>query len=84
MDITNLVSPITSSYWHKTQFSYNESSFNGNLDFFGDLHSESDMTILVSDSNYSLKSGSLSSLGLFLDGYDLHDLIGKLFLALFD
>jgi hypothetical protein len=34
------------------------------------------MTILVTNGNNSLESSSLTGLGLLLDGYDFHDLIG--------
>jgi len=51
------------------------------LDFLGDLDSETDVTIEVSDGNDGLESGSLTGLGLLLDGNDLHDLIGEFFLG---
>jgi hypothetical protein len=81
MDITDLVSPITSSDWDQTQFSSNQGSLDGNLDFLGDLDSETDVTIEISDGNNSLESGSLTGLGLFLDGHNLHDFIREFFLG---
>lgn len=78
MDITDLVSPIASSDGHKGELSSNESTLDGDLDFLGELDSETDVTVLVTDGNDGLESGSLSSLGLLLDGHDLHDLIGEL------
>jgi len=49
------------------------SSFNSTLDFFGTFPSETDMTISISNTHVSLESGSLSSLGLLLDWFDLND-----------
>lgn len=78
MDITNLVTPISSSDWNERKLSSDEGTLDGNLNFLGDLDSESDVTVLVSKSNNSLESGSLTGLSLLLDGQDLHDLLGKL------
>ena len=82
MHITDSVSPIASSDGDQVQFSINESTLDGNLDFLGDFNTESDVTILITNSNNSLESSSLSSLSLFLDGDNLHDLIGEFFLGL--
>jgi len=76
------VSPIASSDGDQVQLGINESTLDGNLDFLGDFNTKSDVTILITDSNDSLESGSLSGLGLFLDGDNLHDLIGEFFLGL--
>jgi len=51
------------------------------LDFFGDLYSETDVTIEITDGNNGLESGSLTSLGLLLDGDDFHDFVRKFFLG---
>jgi hypothetical protein len=75
MDITDLVSPIASSDWDQLELGVNKGTLDSNLDFFGDLDSETDVTILISDANNSLEAGSLSGLGLLLDGYDFHDFV---------
>jgi hypothetical protein len=75
MDVTDLVSPISSSDWDELELGNNQGALDGNLDFLGDLHSETNVTILVSDGNDSLEAGSLTGLGLLLDGDDLHDLV---------
>lgn len=77
MDSTDLVTPISSSDGDEGELGGNEGSLNGDLDFLGNLDSETDVTVLVTDGNNSLKAGSLSGLGLLLDGDDLHDLVGK-------
>lgn len=75
MNITDLVTPIASSDWDELELSVDKGTLDGNLDFFGDLDSETDVTILISNSNDGLETGSLSGLGLLLDGYDLHDFV---------
>lgn len=81
MDITDLVTPIASSDGDERELGSNESTLDGDLDFLGDLNTESDVTVLVTDSNDGLESGSLTGLGLLLDGDDLHDLIGEFLLG---
>ena len=84
MDITNLVSPITSSHWDKTELSDHKCTLNGDLDLFSDLDSKTDVTVLISNGDNCLESGSLTGFGLLLDGDDLHHFIRKFFLALLD
>lgn len=75
MDISDLVTPVTSSDGDEGELGSDESSLNSNLDFLGDLDSETDVTVVITDGNDSLEAGTLSGLGLLLDGDDLHDLI---------
>lgn len=82
MDSSDLVTPETSSHWHKVKLGIENSSLDGNLDFLGDLDSKTDMTVLISNGNDSLETGSLSGLSLLLDGDDLHDLIRESHLLL--
>lgn len=77
MDSTDLVSPISSSDWDELEFGGEDGSLDGNLDFLGELDSETNVTVLVSNGNNGLETGSLTGLGLLLDGDDLHDLIGE-------
>jgi len=67
MDISDSVSPIASSDWDEVQFSINESTLDSDLDFLSDLDSKTDVSILISNGNYSLESSPLTSLGLLLD-----------------
>jgi len=78
MDSTDSGSPISSSDWDKVDLGVNESTLDGDLDLLGDLDTNTDVTLSVSASDDSLESGSLSSLGLLLDGKDAHNLIGEL------
>jgi len=78
MDTTNSGSPISSSDWDKMDLSIEKSTFNGDLDLLGDLDTDTDVTLSITGSDDSLESGSLSSLGLLLDGKNAHDLIGEL------
>jgi hypothetical protein len=75
MDITDLVTPIASSDWDQGKLSSNESTLDGNLDFLGELDTETDVTVLITDGNDGLESGSLTGLGLLLDRHDLHGLV---------
>jgi len=76
MDGTDLVTPETSSDWHKLELGSDDGSLDGNLNFLGDLDSETNVTVLVTNGNDSLEAGSLTGLGLLLHRDDLHDLIG--------
>jgi len=67
MDVTNSGSPIASSDWDEVEFGVNKSTLNGNLDFLGNLDTNTNVTSSVTDSNNRLESGSLTGLGLFLD-----------------
>ena len=67
MDTTNSGTPISSSDWDNVVLGIKKSTLDGNLDFLGDLDSNSDVTLSVTDGNNSLKSSSLTSLGLLLD-----------------
>jgi hypothetical protein len=67
---TDFISPISSSDWDEVQFSMDDSTFDSSLDLLGTLPSETDMTIIVSDDNISLKTGSLSSCCLLLNRED--------------
>lgn len=78
MDGTELVSPETSSDWNKMELGVDKGTLDGNLDFLGDLDSETDVTVLISDNDDSLEAGSLSGHSLLLNGDDLHDFVGDL------
>jgi len=77
MDSTDLGAPITSSDWDKVKLGIKKSTFDGNLDFFGDLDTNTNMTSFVTSGNDGLESCSLTGLGLLLDGEDAHDFIRK-------
>ena len=78
MDVTDLVTPIASSDGDKGELGCNEGSLDGNLDFLGELDTETDVAILVTNGNDGLESGSLTGLSLLLDRHDLHGFVRKL------
>lgn len=78
MDTSDSGTPESSSDWDKVDLSIEEGTLNGDLDLLGDLDTNTNVTISVTDGNDSLESSSLTSLGLLLDGEDAHDLIGEL------
>jgi hypothetical protein len=67
---TDFVSPISSSDGDQVKLGVDDGSFDGTLDFFGTFPAQTQMTFLVSDDDVGLKSGSLTGLGLLLDGLD--------------
>jgi hypothetical protein len=75
--VTDLVTPIASSDGDELELGADEGTLDGNLDFLGNLHTETNVAILVSNNDDSLEAGSLTGLGLLLDRDDLHDLIGQ-------
>jgi len=77
MDGTDLGTPITSSDWDEVDLGINQSTLNGNLDFLGTLDTNTNVTRLVTSGNDGLESGSLTGLGLLLNGEDAHDLINE-------
>jgi hypothetical protein len=81
VDVTDLVTPIASSDGDKGELGSNESTLDGDLDFLGELNTETDVAVLVTDGNDGLESGSLTGLGLLLHGHDLHGLVGELSLG---
>lgn len=84
MDSADLGTPVTSSDWDDVALGIHQGSLDGDLDFLGALNSDTDVTLSVTASNDGLESGSLTGLGLLLDGNDAHDLIGKLVLDVGD
>jgi hypothetical protein len=84
MDVSELVTPVTTTYGDKGELGGNEGSLDGNLDFLGELDTETNVALVVTDDNDGLKAGTLTGLGLLLDGYDLHHLVGEGTLGLLD
>jgi hypothetical protein len=71
----NVVSPVTSSNGNDRQLGDNDGTSNSGSDFLGDLDTETDVTVKVTDGDESLESGSLTGRGLLLDGRDGHDFV---------
>lgn len=75
---TDFVSPVASSNGNDVLLGDLETFLDGDLHFLGDLNSNSNESISVSDGDDSLESGSLTSLSLLLDGHDLHDFVREI------
>jgi len=72
---TKFGTPVTSSNWNNRQLSQNDSCSDGVGNFFGALDSESDVSVVVTNNDGGLESGSLTGSGLFLDWLDLEDFV---------
>jgi len=51
MDVTNSGSPIASSDWDEVELGINESTLDGNLDFLGNLDTNTNVTSSITDGN---------------------------------
>jgi hypothetical protein len=81
VDASDTRAPVATTHGHDVQLGINEGALDGDLDFLGDLDADADMTGAVSNGNDDLESGSLTGLGLLLDGEDAHDLVRELSLG---
>jgi len=78
VDSSDLGTPVSSSDGHDVELGIDEGSLDGDLDLLGDLDSNSNVSLSVSDGDDDLESGSLTGGGLLLHGEDAHDLVGEL------
>jgi len=74
---TDSGTPISSSDWDDSHLGVNEGTLDGDLDFLGDLDTNTNVTLSITGGDDSLESGSLTGLGLLLNGKNAHDLIGE-------
>lgn len=70
---SDFVSPISFSDWHQVDFGIQNGSFDSSLHFFMYFSSQSNVSFTISYYYIDFESSSLSSSGLFLDWFDLHD-----------
>lgn len=84
MNVSDLVTPVTSPHGDEGQLGSDKGALDGDLDLLGELDAETDVTGVITDDDDSLEAGPLSGLGLLLDGYDLHDLVGESSLGFLD
>jgi hypothetical protein len=82
--VTDLVTPVTSADGDDGELGSNKSALDWDLDFLGELDTETDVTGVIAHNDDSLKAGALTGLGLLLDGDDLHDLVGEGSLSFLD
>lgn len=80
MDLTDSGTPISSSDWDHSELSVNKGTLDGDLDFFSDLDTDTNVSVSITDGADSLESGSLTGLGLLLNREDAHDVIEEDFL----
>lgn len=55
--LTDLVTPVTSSYWDHGKLCQDNGPSNGCCHFFGTLHTKTHVSIVVSNSDKSLEKG---------------------------
>jgi hypothetical protein len=84
MDTSDLGTPITSSDGDELHLGIKKSTLDGDLNFFTDFDTNADVAHSITASNDSLESGSLTGLGLLLDGKDAHDLVREFSLGVLD
>jgi hypothetical protein len=84
VDFADLVTPIASTDWNEGKLGTDQSTLDGNLDFLGKFDAETDVSTVITSNNDGLETGSLTSLGLLLNGDDLHDLITELLVGCLD
>ena len=67
MDFADLVTPVTSTNWNEGKLGADESALDGDLDFFGELDAETNVSIVITNNDDSLETGALTGLSLLLD-----------------
>jgi len=74
---TGHTSPVSSSNWDDVQLGGDDGTSDGSGDFRGALNSKTDVSVVVSDGDEGLESGSLTGRTLLLDWHDSHDFVGE-------
>lgn len=75
MSRTYLAAPITTTNRDDGKLCGNNGSTNSGGDFLRTFHTQTNVTIVVSDSDESLETSTLTGTSLLLNGSDLQDLI---------
>jgi hypothetical protein len=68
---TQVGTPVTSSDGQNAQLGDDDGGADGCCDFLGGLDTESDVSLRVTNDHDGLESGTLTSTGLLLNGFDL-------------
>lgn len=71
MSVSDLVTPITLSDGNHVQLGVSNSTLDSTLNFLSNLPTETNVSVAVTDDDETFESGSLTGLGLLLDGGDL-------------
>uniref|UniRef100_A0A1L8EB92 Uncharacterized protein n=1 Tax=Haematobia irritans TaxID=7368 RepID=A0A1L8EB92_HAEIR len=77
MGFTDFVTPVTTTHRHYRQFSQDDGTTNGSSNFLAALNTQSNVTVVVTNSNESLEAGTLTSTSLFLDRHNLQYFIAQ-------
>ena len=67
--------PVPSTNGNDGKFGENNGSANGGGDFLGAFDAETDVTVHIPNGDKGFETGSLTGLGLLLDGHDFHDFV---------
>jgi len=73
--LADLVAPIASSDRDDGQLGEDDGTSDGRCHFFGALHSETHVTVEISNGDERLETGSLTGAGLLLNGHDLQNVV---------
>lgn len=84
VDTTDSGAPVASTHGDDVHLGIDEGALDGDLDFLADLDTETDVALSVTASDDSLETGSLTGLGLLLNGQDAHDLVRELGISVRD
>lgn len=76
--LSDLVAPISSSDWNDRQLGEDDGTPNCGGYFLAALNAETDVTVVVPDSNKRLETGSLTGTRLLLNGHNFQHLVLKL------
>lgn len=76
--LTESSTPVTSTDGDDGELSEDDSATDGSCDFLRALHTETDVSIEVTNGDERLEACALTGTGLLLHGHDLHDLILEL------
>ena len=71
----DLVTPVATSNGHNGQLGQNDGATNGGRHFFGALHAQTNVTIVIADGNDGLEACTLTGLRLLLYRLDLEHFI---------
>uniref|UniRef100_A0A1L8EB86 Uncharacterized protein n=1 Tax=Haematobia irritans TaxID=7368 RepID=A0A1L8EB86_HAEIR len=75
MGFTDFVTPVTTTHRHYRQFSQDDGTTDSGGNFLAALDTQANVTVVVTDGNESLETGTLTGTGLFLDRHDFQNLI---------
>ena len=73
--ISDLVTPVAAANGEDVDLGINDGTTHGNGDFASALDTETEMAVVVTNSDDGLEAGALTGGSLLLDGGDLHDLV---------